>query len=104
MQKKLRKNLNAKMIMDILKKNRDFLKKFQVRKIGLFGSYLKGREDSRSDIDFLVDFENPSYDNFMELVFCLENFFHKKIELITKGNLSPYIAPFVEKEVQWYEA
>jgi hypothetical protein len=25
------------------------------------------------------------------------------VELITNGNLSPYIQPFVEKEVRWYE-
>jgi predicted nucleotidyltransferase len=36
--------------------------------------------------------------------FSLEDLFRKKVEFITNGNLSPYIQPYVEKEVRWYEA
>jgi len=39
----------------------------------------------------------------MDLVFSLEDLLGKKVELITNGNLSPYIQPYVEKEVRWYE-
>jgi len=86
-----------------LKKHKDLLKKYKVKRIGLFGSYVRGEQKKRSDIDFLVEFEEPNFDNFMDLAFSLEDLFRKKAELITNGNLSPYIQPYVEKEVRWYE-
>jgi predicted nucleotidyltransferase len=39
----------------------------------------------------------------MDLVFYLEDLFGRKVELITNGSLSPYIQPYVEKEVKWLE-
>jgi uncharacterized protein len=98
------KKLTDKIIFDELRKNREIFKKYRVKKIGLFGSYARGEQDKNSDIDFLIEFEKPNFDNFMDLSFYLENLFGRKVELITNGNLSPYIQPYVEKEVKWYEA
>ena len=33
---------------------------YKVKKIGLFGSYVKYKQDDSSDIDFLVDFEDDA--------------------------------------------
>ncbi len=98
-----RKELTNKEIISLLKKNKHLLKKYKVKKIGLFGSYVRGEQKRHSDIDFLVEFEEPNFDNFMDLAFSLEDLFRKKVELITNGNLSPYMQPYVEKEVRWYE-
>ena len=98
------KELTAREIMGLLREHRDILRKYKVKRIGLFGSYVRGTQRGRSDIDLLVDFEEPTFDNFMGLVFYFEKLFGKKIELITNGNLSPHIRPYVEKEVRWYEA
>lgn len=95
-----KKGLN---IMDILIAHDDILKKYKVRKIGLFGSYAKGVQNKKSDIDFLVEFKEPTFDNFMDLVFALEKLFKRKVDLITNGNLSPYIQPYVLKEIKWHE-
>lgn len=99
-----RKDLTDKQIFNLLKKHREILKKYKVKRIGLFGSYIRGEQKKHSDIDFLVEFKEPTFDNFMGLVFDLEGLFGKKVELITNGSLSPYIQPLVEKEVRWYEA
>ena len=101
--RKIKNELTDKEIMSLLKEHRDILKKYRVKRIGLFGSYVRGEQKRYSDIDFLVEFEEASFDNFMELAFSLEDMFRKKVELITNGNLSPYIQPYVEKEVRWYE-
>jgi predicted nucleotidyltransferase len=95
--------LPSKEIMATLKDQRPTLRKLKVRRIGLFGSYVRGEQGKSSDIDFLVEFEEPNFDNFMELVFYLENLFAQKVDLITSGSLSPHLEPFVEKEVVWYE-
>ncbi len=46
--------------MEILKKsekNRDKIRGFGVKRIGLFGSYIRGKQNERSDIDILIEFE-----------------------------------------------
>ena len=101
---KTRRGLTDKEVISLLKRHKDLLKKYRVKRIGLFGSYARKEQKRHSDIDFLVEFEEPNFDNFMDLVFSLESLFKKKVELITNGSLSPYIEPYVEKEVRWYEA
>lgn len=103
MKAKNKKTLTYNEIMRILKDHSDILKKYRVRKIGLFGSYVRGEQKNRSDIDFIVEFEEPTFDNFMELLFSLEKLLGKKVDLVTNGSLSPYIRPYVEKEIKWYE-
>lgn len=90
-------------ILTSLKDRQEVLRKYRVKRIGLFGSYATGKQTSKSDIDFLVDFAEPTFDNFMGLSFHLERLFKKKIDLITEGSLSPYIKPYVDKQVQWHE-
>jgi len=97
------KALTRQGILTALKQHQDMLMKYKVRRLGLFGSYATGKQGRRSDIDFLVEFEEPTFDNFMELSFYLEKLFRKKIELITPMGLSPFIKPHVQKEVRWHE-
>ena len=52
-----RKELTGREIMSLLKKHKDLLKKYKVKRIGLFGSYVRGEQKRCSDIDFLVEFE-----------------------------------------------
>jgi len=103
MKLKSKRNLTYQEITSSLKEHSDIMRKYKVKRIGLFGSYVRGEEKKNSDIDFLVEFEEPTFDNFMELVFFLEDLFGRKVDLITPGSLSPYIFPYVEKEVKWYE-
>ncbi|MDI6776204.1 MAG: nucleotidyltransferase family protein [Syntrophales bacterium] len=95
--------LTAEKVFSILREHSDTLERLSVKKIGVFGSYVRGEQKSRSDIDFLVDFEKPTFDNFMDLVFSLEKYLGRRVDVITEGSLSPYIRPYVEKEVRWYE-
>ena len=96
--------------MDILTKleaNEAFIKsKFGVKKIGIFGSFARGDSGEQSDVDVLVEFEpdKNTFDNFMDLLFYLEDLFGKKVDLITTRGLHRYIRPFVEREVVWCEA
>ena len=90
-------------IKRIIKSNKLILKKYSVRSISLFGSYVRDEQKEDSDIDFLVDFEEPTYDNLINLVFSLEKVFKKKIEVIPEGALSPYIEPYIRKELEKIE-
>ena len=50
-------------ILTILRNHKSQFSKFGVTSIGLFGSYIRNEQSSKSDIDFLVDFE-PEQENF----------------------------------------
>lgn len=90
--------------LKILKANeKEVKRKFSVRKIGIFGSYARGEEKETSDVDVLVEFEEPTFRNFMGLVFFLEELFDREVDLVTVKGLSPYIRPYVEGEVVWSE-
>ncbi|RQW77536.1 MAG: nucleotidyltransferase [Methanothrix sp.] len=89
-------------IIDILRRrDREIKERFHVKKIGLFGSFARGDEKESSDVDIMVEFEEPTFNNFMNLAFFLEDLFGRRVELVTPDSLSPYIASYVKKEVVW---
>lgn len=89
-------------IIDIPRRRDSEIKeRFHVKRIGLFGSYARGEETESSDVDIMVEFEQPTFDNFMKLAFFLEDLLGRKVELVTPDSLSPYIAPYVKDEVIW---
>lgn len=78
-----KRSLTAKQILSLLQKNRDTLRKYSVKRIGLFGSYAAGEQTMKSDIDFIVVLEKPSWDNFYGLCNYLEKLFQKKVDVLT---------------------
>jgi predicted nucleotidyltransferase len=80
--------LTRRRILRLLRQNPRLLEKHAVRKIALFGSYAKGRQTGTSDIDFLVEFERPTYDNFIGLAHALEGLFGRKVEILTPEGLN----------------
>ena len=91
-------------ILAVLSANDDMLKNQGVRRIGLFGSFARNQGRVRSDMDFLVEFERPTFDNYMNLAFSLEKLFGRHVDLVTPDGLSSHIRPYIEKEVVWHEA
>ncbi len=91
-------------IMAHIRRHDDFLIAHGVRRIGLFGSYVRGEEREESDIDLIVEFDagKKNYDNFIELCFFLEELLGRKVDLLTPESLSPFIRPFIEKDA-YYE-
>ena len=87
----------------MLDQNQSHLKALGVRRIGLFGSFVRGEQSPESDIDMLVEFESgqKTFDGFMELSFFLEEVLEHRIELVTVESLSPYLGPHILKEVEY---
>ena len=90
-------------ILNILSENRARIRALGVKRLGLFGSFLSGRQTSDSDVDFLVQFDpgQKTFDNFMELTFLLEELLQRRVELVTTDALSPYIGPHILKDVEY---
>ena len=100
---KKKPTLTRARILKVLREHENLLRRYSVKRLGLFGSYARGQQKRGSDVDFLVDFEKPTYDNFIDLTFSLERLFRRKVGLVTSRSLNPHVKPFVENEVAWHE-
>lgn len=58
---------DPKRILQIIEANREKIKGFGVRRLGLFGSAARGEATEESDLDFLVELEIKTFDNYMDL-------------------------------------
>jgi len=87
-------------IFKLIEQNKVKIKKYHVKKIGLFGSILRGEHTNESDVDLIVEFEEgkKNYDNFIELVFLLERLLKRKVDLLTIEAINPYMKPKILKE------
>ena len=92
-------------VLLIIKQNQINIKSFGVKKLGLFGSFVRGEQNYDSDIDLMVEFEHgkKTFDNFMNLSFLLEDILKHRIELVTPESLSPYLGPHIIKEVEYVD-
>lgn len=90
-------------ISAILHANQEQLKTLGVKKLGLFGSFVRNEQDNASDIDLLVEFEpgQKTFDNFIQLSFLLEDLLARPVEVVTPESLSPYLGPHILKEVEY---
>lgn len=77
--------------MQILEDNLERIKAFGVTQFGIFGSVARDEDTENSDIDVLVDLEKETFDNYMGLLFYLEDLFGKKVDLAIKNSLKPRI-------------
>ena len=90
-------------LLHLLANNKTMIKSFGVKELNLFGSFAGNREiNVDSDIDLLVDFEEgkKTYDNFMELIFFLEEITGRKVEILTRQSLSKFIGPHILKQLE----
>ena len=94
------KKLNSKNILEKIEMEKTKLKKRGVKKIGIFGSYVKGKQRKNSDIDILIEFEKIDADNFFYVLFLLERIFKKKIDLVIEKDLKPELK-YVKKEAKY---
>jgi predicted nucleotidyltransferase len=78
---------------NVLKSYLERLKlKYQVKSLGVFGSFVRGEATANSDLDLLVEFEGDvTFDNYMNLKFLLEDLFERKIDLVIKEDIKPQI-------------
>jgi hypothetical protein len=77
--------------------------KLGVKRLGLFGSFVRGEPSTKSDVDILVEFEpgQKTFDHFMQLSFLLEEIFQRRVEIVTPESLSPHIGPHILREVEY---
>lgn len=95
--------VTKKEILEKIQENKEQIRKFGVRKIGLFGSYIRDEQKEKSDIDILVEFEKEkvTFDNYMHLRFLLEDLFGRQVDLVILDDLKSQLKPYILKEVEY---
>jgi len=88
-------------IIMILRENKPVLEeKYKVKTLGVFGSYVRGEQKEGSDLDILVEFQEPvGLFKFMELEEFLEKNTGVKVDLVSRKALKPRIGKYILEEV-----
>ena len=75
-------------------------KRYGVRSLGIFGSFVRGEQRTRSDLDVLVEFDcAPTLFGFIDLGDYLTDLLGVKVDLVMKSALKPTIGSFILAEV-----
>ncbi len=89
-----------KEIEETLKRHKPFLReKFKVKEIGVFGSYVRGEESPKSDVDILVVFYEPIGWEYIDLKEFLQGILSKEVDLVTLRALKTQLKDKILEEV-----
>lgn len=88
-------------VLAVLRKNlSSFRKEYKVKRLGVFGSYVRREQKRGSDLDILIDFyEKPSLLRFIALEDYLSRLTGKKVDLVMRSALKPTIGKHILAEV-----
>ena len=77
------------------------MRKLGVRRLGLFGSTARGGSRPDSDLDFLVELEQNSFDAYMDLKFFLEDLFQCHVDIVLADTIKPRLREGILKETEY---
>jgi len=87
-------------IKQIINQHRQELEeRFKVKRIAIFGSYVRGEQTPQSDIDILVEFKEPVGFLFIHLADFLEEILETKVDLLTSEAIKPNRRRYIMKEL-----
>jgi len=78
--------------------------KYRIKEIGIFGSYIRGEQRKKSDVDILVEFQPDAEMDlltFIEIENYLSDIFGLKVDLVMKSSLKPRIGKRILEEVMY---
>jgi predicted nucleotidyltransferase len=88
-------------IAQMLREEHPYLaSEYGVKRIGLFGSYVKDRQTEASDIDLVVEFERPIGFKFFELSEYLERLLGQRVDLLTMAGIRSIRIPRVAEGIE----
>ena len=80
---------------------KELRERFHVRRIGIFGSYARGQNETLSDVDLLVELDRPVGWEIVDLHRYLEELLDLKVDLVTKGAMDrkPLLWQSIEEDL-----
>ncbi len=95
----------SKNIQTIRKQTIHVLRRYGVKRAAVFGSFARGEQNKKSDVDFLVDIpKGMDLFEFVGLKQDLEKHLHRKADLVTYGYIHPYLKKrILDEQIIFYE-
>lgn len=94
--------LSASNIEQILRNLKPVLSdKFEVERIGYFGSFARGDQNADSDIDILVEFRRPLGWAFFDLQELLEQELQRKVDLVSSKALKENLREDILRQTRY---
>lgn len=88
-------------ILDVIaEKAPDLARRYGARRLAVFGSAARGQLGPDSDIDVLVDLARPSFDDYMDLKFALEDLTGRTVDLVMVTALKPRLRDRILSEAR----
>ena len=92
--------MDAEAIIQFLRANQEEVSAlFSVRRIGLFGSVRHGCDRADSDVDVLVEMDQPTFDHYMDLKFYLEKHLGRSVDLVLADTVKRRLRSRIADEV-----
>ncbi len=90
----------ATQILEALTAHGSSIRAFGARRLGLFGSQVRGEATGASDLDFVVEFApgGKTFDNYMDLKAFLEDLFGKPVDLVISEVIKPRLREAILRE------
>ena len=80
-------------------KNENLLEKYNLEKIGVFGSFARG--EKANDIDFYIDLDNYNIKNLINLKKDLEKITEKEVDIMLKKYANPIVLHRAERDMRY---
>ena len=99
--------MRKKEVVELLKQNKDKLREFGVKRVGIFGSAVRDELREDSDIDLVVEFEEGKGHlfNFYDFVEFVESLFRRKVDVLTPLGIESIrvksVKERIKKEVEY---
>ncbi|MGB8991152.1 MAG: nucleotidyltransferase family protein [Desulfobaccales bacterium] len=90
-------------VLQQLEANREKIRSFGVKRLGLFGSCARGEASAKSDLDFVVEFSQKSFDAYMDLKDFLEGLFGCPVDLVLNNTIKPRLRKPILSEVVYVQ-
>jgi predicted nucleotidyltransferase len=89
--------MDAEEILSKLRELKPLLaKRYKVKEMSLFGSFVRGEQDAGSDIDILAEFDSEAdLFDWIGLALYLEEIFQCQVDVISKSSLRTELQEFV---------
>ena len=102
------KPANKTMILKQLRLHKDDLERYGVKRIGLFGSFARGAQKPKSDIDLVVEFDRERFgkdfrglfDSYFQLAEYLEKLLGRKVDILTPAGVDSIRVKEVADEIK----
>jgi hypothetical protein len=73
--------------------------RYNIKRIGVFGSHVRGKQKRGSDIDIVVELEKPIGLEFVDLAEDLEAILHAKVDLVSRKAIKSRLWRDIRKDV-----